>query len=79
MEAVPADEEPVTFRFGGALIEMKDDAPRPKAAAIPADEIPTPVERHSNPVLAAILGFVIIAVVLGVVFYLITQRSVQNP
>ena len=67
VEPPPADE-PVTFSFGGAKIEMIDAksprAPKPAASAR---------GRGMSSMVSAIMGFVLIAAVLGAAFYLITR------
>jgi hypothetical protein len=68
VEPQPPAEEPVTFSFGGAKIEMIDGK-SPKAAK-PA----TSARRGgANQMVSAIMGFLLIAAVLGAAFYLITR------
>lgn len=68
VEPQPPAEEPVTFSFGGAKIEMVDaKSPRP------AKPTATKSGGGMNPMLSAILGFVLIAAVLGAAFYFVTR------
>ena len=66
-------EEPVSFRFGGALIPMgaepqkQQQTARPMAGSVP----PSAGIGGMSSVQSAILGFVAILVVLGLVFYLV--------
>lgn len=65
---VPKPDEPVTFSFGGTIVTMKDDLAKPdKAAKVSASG------GKMSSAQSAILSFVLIAVVLGLAFYLITR------
>lgn len=68
VEPPPPVEEPVTFSFGGAKIEMIDGK-SPRAAKATASAR----KQGMSPMLSAILGFVLIAAVLGAAFYLVTR------
>ena len=62
-------DEPVTFSFGGAMIEMKDDPSKPDRLKKPSGG-----KRGMSSTMTAILSFALIAAVLWLALYLITRR-----
>jgi hypothetical protein len=68
----PTKPEPITFSFGGAVIEME-----PTAAAAPKEpgaiRRRPPAPENLSPVQSAILSFLVIAVLLGLALYFITR------
>lgn len=62
------EPEPVTFSFGGAKIEMKDDPSKP-------DRLVTPRRKQSkwSSMITTVMSFALIAAVLWIALYLITR------
>lgn len=68
-EAEPK-EEPVTFSFGGAVIEMKES---PEAAKSTGPIRRRPPAEGVSPMQSAILSFIVIVVLFGLALYFITR------
>lgn len=74
----PSPEQPAAFRFGGRLIEMKDDGTNPEPAPVRAstsggNTLASARSGGMSSMKSGILGFVVSAAVLGLAFYLITR------
>jgi hypothetical protein len=65
-------EQPVTFSFGGAIIEMKASPDLPRATGGPVRRS-RPANEGLTPAQSAILSFIVIAVLLGLALYFITR------
>jgi len=66
-------EEPVTFSFGGAIIEMKEPPDAPKTSGSGPVRRARPANEGLTPTQSAILSFIVFAVLLGLALYFITR------